>query len=110
MLCNSCKNKCICKHYEYFNNILINITVQVNECELYTNNNIVQNVQPMVHNPDKRPAYRQPLPSTYVDEEEIDENEERVYINMDNYDNEPKSATIVDLFMKGDNEDGKEDR
>ena len=108
MICNSCKNKNICKHYEYINNILIDITVQITACELYTNNNSA----PIIHNPDKRPMFRQPLPSTYVDEEDIDDDddEEKVYIDMSTVDKIPQSATIADLIMKGDQEDGKENR
>jgi hypothetical protein len=107
MICNSCKNKNICKHYEYINNILIDITVQITACELYTNNNLVQN-KPTIP---ERPQFRQPLPSTYVDEEDdIDDDEEKVYIDMSTVDKIPQSATIVDLIMKGDQEDGKENR
>ena len=107
MLCDTCKNKRICKHYDYFNNITINVDIQINNCELYSNNS--NGVQMSFHN-EERPTYRQPLPSTYVDPEEessIDEEEERVYINMDSYNNEPQKASIIDLFMKGDNEHDK---
>lgn len=104
MLCDKCKNKHICKHYEYIKSITININMQVTECELFSSDN----QQPVFHNPDKRPItplYREPLPSTYQEEEEEeidDENEERVYINIDNYDNNPKTVSIVDMIMKGD--------
>lgn len=107
MLCNTCKNKQICKHYEYFKNISINLTVQIEHCELFSNNQ-----QPIIHNPDKRPMslYRQPLPSSVEDEtvEEIEDDEERVFIDIDNYNNEPQSATIVDLFLKGEFTDDPE--
>ena len=108
MLCDSCKNKSICKHYEYFKNILLDISIQINSCEMYSNK-----IQPSTptYNPDKRPVYRQPLPSTVVEEvEDNEEEEEKIIINLDECNNEPHSATIVDLFMKGDNEDGKENR
>jgi hypothetical protein len=108
MLCDSCKNKNICKHYEYFNNILLDISIQVNSCEMYSNK--IQSSTP-IYNPDKRPIYRQPLPSTI--EEEVEDNmeeEEKIIIDLNTCDNEPHSATIVDLFMKGDHEDGKENR
>lgn len=108
MLCDTCKNKRICKHYEYFNNITVNIDIQINNCELYSNNNASS-----IHT-EERPIYRQPLPSTYVDPEENmtllsteDEEEERVYIDMDNLNNEPQSASIVDLFMRGENNNDK---
>lgn len=109
MLCDTCKNKRICKHYEYFNNITVNIDIQINNCELYSNNNISP-----IHT-EERPIYRQPLPSTYIDPEENitllsteDEEEERVYIDMNSLNNEPQSASIVDLFMRGeDNNDKK---
>lgn len=108
MLCNTCKNKHICKYYEYINNITIDVDIQVNKCELYSNNNI-----PSIHT-EERPIYRQPLPSTYVDPEENmtllsteDEEEERVYIDMNNINNEPQSASIVDLFMRGENNNDK---
>lgn len=109
MLCDSCKNKNICKHYEYFKNILFDISIQINSCEMYSNK--IQTSTPM-YNPDKRPVYRQPLPSTVVEEVEDneEEEEEKIIINLDECNNEPHSATIVDLFMKGDNEDGKENR
>ena len=107
MICNSCKNRNICKHYEYINNILIDITVQITACELYTNNNITQSKPTVI----ERPQFRQPLPSTYVDEDDdIDDDEEKVYVDMSTIDRTPQSATIVDLFMKGDLEDGEEDR
>ena len=99
MLCDSCKNKCICKHYEYFNNILLNITVQVANCELYTNK-IEQPVP--VYNPDKRPLYRQPLPNLEPEEEIVEEEEEKIVINIEDYKNEPQTASIIDLLMKGD--------
>lgn len=108
MLCDSCKNKLICKYYECFNNAPIKLSVQVNECELYSGNS-----QPIMHNPDKRPAFRQPLPSRPIDADEEENDiteEERVYINIDDIDNTQKGATIVDLFMRGEDEDGKEDR
>jgi hypothetical protein len=99
MLCDTCKNKRICKHYEYFNNITVNIDIQINNCELYSNNN-----KSSIHT-EERPIYRQPLPSTYVDPEETsteEEEEERVYIDMNNLNKEPKNDSIVDLFMKGE--------
>ena len=108
MLCDTCKNKRICKHYEYFNNITVNIDIQINNCELYSNNNISS-----IHI-EERPIYRQPLPSTYVDPEENiallsteDEEEERVYIDMNNLNNEPRTDSIVDLFMKGEDKNDK---
>lgn len=99
MLCDSCKNKCICKHYEYFNNILLNIIVQVTDCELYSNK---QEQRPIV-NPDKRPLYRQPLPNLEpVKEEPVEDEEEKIVVNIEDYNNEPQSASIIDLVMKGD--------
>lgn len=99
MLCDSCKNKCICKHYEYFNNILLNIIVQVTDCELYSNK---QGQRPIV-NPDKRPLYRQPLPNLEpVKEEPVEDEEEKIVVNIEDYNNEPQSASIIDLVMKGD--------
>ena len=102
MLCDTCKNKRICKHYEYFNNITVNIDIQINNCELYSNNNISP-----IHT-EERPIYRQPLPSTYTDPDDNisplsdEEDEERVYIDMNNINKEPKNDSIVDLFMKGE--------
>ena len=102
MLCDTCKNKRICKHYEYFNNITVNIDIQINNCELYSNNNISP-----IHT-EERPIYRQPLPSTYTDPDDNispssdEEDEERVYIDMNNINKEPQNASIVDLFMKGE--------
>lgn len=99
MICNTCKNKFICKHYEYIKNIDIDINIQINKCELYSNNSQVP-----FHNPDKRPAFRQPLPSRGIDddkEEEILEDEEKVFVNIDDC-NEPQNISIVDMFMKGD--------
>ena len=99
MLCDSCKNKCICKHYEYFNNILLDITVQVTNCELYSNK---QGQRPIV-NPDKRPLYRQPLPNLEpIKEEPVEDEEEKIVVNIEDYSNEPQSASIIDLVMKGD--------
>jgi hypothetical protein len=99
MLCDSCKNKCICKHYEYFNNILLDITVQVTNCELYSNK---QEQRPIV-NPDKRPLYRQPLPNLEpIKEESVEDEEEKIVVNIEDYSNEPQSASIIDLVMKGD--------
>ena len=98
MLCDSCKNKCICKHYEYFNNILLDITIQVTNCELYSN----KQERPIV-NPDKRPLYRQPLPNLEpVKEEPVEDEEEKIVVNIEDYNNEPQSASIIDLVMKGD--------
>lgn len=99
MLCDSCKNKCICKHYEYFNNILLNITIQVTNCELYSNK---QESRPIV-NPDKRPLYRQPLPNLEpAKEDPVEDEEEKIVVNIEDYNNEPQSASIIDLVMKGD--------
>lgn len=100
MICSTCKNKFICKHYEYIKNIDIDIDIQINKCELYSNNYS----QAPFHNPDKRPAFRQPLPSRGIDddkEEEILEDEEKVFVNIDDC-SEPQNISIVDMFMKGD--------
>lgn len=104
MLCDTCKNKFICKHYEYFNNIMIDINIQINTCELYSNNNNSSPQQTLYQN-QKRPTFRQPLPSTYVDKEDevIDENEEKIFVNIDNCDIAPKNTSIVDILLKGDN-------
>lgn len=108
MLCNTCKNKHICKHYEYFNNIIIDINIKVEKCELYSNNANVHSTHI-----EERPAYRQPLPSTYIDPDDNiallsdEEDEERVYVDVTTLNNEPKTASIVDLFMKGENEHDK---
>ncbi len=108
MLCNTCKNKYICKHYEYFNNITIDMNILIDKCELYSNNT---NVQPI--HIEERPAYRQPLPSTYVDPDDNiallsdDEEEERVYVDVTSLNNEPQKASIIDLFMKGEEEHDK---
>ena len=79
-----------------------------NKCELYSGNS-----QPVV-NPSYKaaPMFREPLPSRPIDNEpEYDiEDEEKVYINIDNIDNTPQSATIIDLVLKGEKEDGKENR
>lgn len=100
MLCNTCKNKQICKHYEYFKNISINLTIQLERCELYSNN---QQAAPPTSIQDKKPIYRQPLPSTIQEEVDIlEEDEERVVIDLSNYKDEPDSLSIVDLVMKGD--------
>ena len=101
MLCDSCKNKSICKHYEYFNNILLNITVQVTSCEMHSNNN--QSSKP-VYNPSyKQPLYREPLPSLDVQEEieEDDDDAERVFINIDDY-RDPQNISIAEMILKGD--------
>lgn len=109
MLCNTCKNKHICKHYEYFNNIIIDVDIQVQKCELYSNN---MNQPSHVHI-EERPAYRQPLPSTYIDPDDNiallsnEEEEERVYVDVTSLNNEPQNASIIDLFMKGENEHDK---
>jgi hypothetical protein len=105
MLCDTCKNKHICKHFEYFKNITINLAIQIEHCELFSNN---QQAKPPVNNPSK-PLYRQPLPSSVIEESEEElEDEERVFIDITNCDKEPHSATIVDLFMKGDLTDDQE--
>jgi CRISPR/Cas system CSM-associated protein Csm3 (group 7 of RAMP superfamily) len=104
MLCNTCKNKYICKHCEYFKSIEINIRIRVDECELYSSANSNNAIQTPFHNPDKRPAFRQPLPSRGIDddkEEEILEDEEKVFVNIDDC-TEPQNISIVDMFMKGD--------
>ena len=106
MLCDTCKNKHICKYYETFNTASIKLVVQVNECELFSGNS-----QPILHNPDLRPMFREPLPIRPVDntfEEEFEEqDEEKVYINIEDIDNVNKSESIIDIVMKGDKIDGK---
>lgn len=100
MLCDTCKNKYICKHYDYIKNIEIDISVQIGRCELYSNNNS----QPIVHNPDKRSLYKQPLPSRPIEEDDVEEDDEvgeRIFVDIDTY-NEPQNTSIVDLIMKGD--------
>jgi hypothetical protein len=108
MLCDTCKNKHICKYYDFINSATIKLVVQINECELYSGNS-----QPIC-NPSYKatPMFREPLPSRPIDNEpEYDiEDEEKVYINIDNIDNTPQSATIIDLVLKGEKEDGKENR
>ena len=99
MICKSCKNKNICKHYEYFKNIDIDIAIQITKCESYIGSN-----NQAIHRIEEPRPFRQPLPSRAVnddDEEEIIDNEEKIYVNMDEC-NEPQNVTIVDLFMKGD--------
>ena len=100
MICKSCKNKSICKHYQYLKDIDINITIQITACELYSNSNSNNNVAPSLR-PD--PLFRQPLPSTYVEEEEdIEEEEgEKVFINLDDY-REPQNISIAEMLLKGD--------
>ena len=107
MLCDTCKNKYICKHYEYIKDIEINIDIQINKCELYSNNS-AHTEQPL-YNPDKRPVFRQPLPSRPVNEEveneEIEEDEEKVFVNIDDC-SEPQNISIVDMFYeRGQNND-----
>ena len=43
MLCDTCKNKHICKHFEYFKNITINLAIQIEYCELFSNNQQANN-------------------------------------------------------------------
>jgi hypothetical protein len=106
MLCNTCKNKYICKHYEYIKNIEIDISIKIDKCELYSNNSNSNNTQPL-YNPDKRPAFRQPLPSRGIDDEkeDVSEDEEKVFVNIDDC-NEPQNISIVDMFYeRGQNND-----
>ncbi len=99
MICDTCKNKSICKHYEYFKSILINMTIKVDSCELYSNNKAA------IQAPQRSQTFRQPLPSREVDdiieESPIDEEEERVIVNIDDY-SKPQNVSIVDMFLKGD--------
>ena len=106
-LCDTCKYKHICKYYDLLNSATIKLSVQVNECELFSGK-----TQPILHNPDKRPMFKEALPSRPIDNEPEDEieDEEKVYINIDSMDNVPQSATIIDLVLRGDKEDGKENR
>ena len=54
-------------------------------------------------NPDKRPLYRQPLPNLEpIKEEPVEDEEEKIVVNIEDYSNEPQSASIIDLVMKGD--------
>ena len=105
MICKSCKNKSICKHYEYFKNM--NIEIHIDKCELFSNNSNATG-QTLFKN--QVPTFRQPLPSRPIDDdddEDIVEDEEKVFVNIDDY-NEPQSTSIIDLVMKGDLTDDQE--
>ena len=108
MLCDTCKNKYICKYYEYLHNASIKLVVQVNECELFSGNQ-----PPVVYNPCYKDTstFRQPLPSRPVDEEKdiLEEDEEKVFVDISSIDNTPSSTSIVDLLMKGELEHDEEE-
>ncbi len=109
MLCDTCKNKHICKHFEYFKNISINLIIKIDHCELFSNNQQVAAPSPPTINV-SQPTYRQPLPSTIEDEVDIleEEDEERVIIDLNNYEDKPQTSSIVDLFLKGELADDQE--
>lgn len=94
MICNNCYNKQICKYYDTFKNIPIDITINVSSCELFkSKENIPQYIV------DKKVSYRQPLEYENVDIEDSDEytDEEPVIVDL-NYMQEQDLKEPVSMF------------
>ena len=113
LICDNCKNKYICKHYEYFKAIPLNITLSVSACELYEQN------KKTIEMPEApKVQYKQPIDYGLIDEVYKDPNvipldkkdEEVVIVNLEDYNNAPKSTSIIDIVMKGDDKNGNKEK
>lgn len=111
MLCDKCLNRTICKYYAFFADAPM--IVNIESCEKARMN--IE--QPTFKNPNDNIAllnnFKQPIDYSKFnipqDEEEIDEEEERVFVDLSQQ-TEEKETSMMDLLLEGENEDGKKSK
>lgn len=114
MICSKCKNKRICKYYDYIITIPIDITIDISSCENFEGVGISQNnVQPLFQNQQVEtpmPRIRKPL-DIPVEKEEIPEDAERIIVDINNLPAEEDvslfDSLLSDLTIGKDEEDGE---
>ena len=109
MLCDKCLNRTICKYYAFFADAPMVINIE--SCE-----KAIFNKQTEMKNPNENIAllnFKQPIDYSQLDipqeKEEIDENEERVFVDLSQQ-TEEKEISMMDLLLEGENKDGKKSK
>ena len=105
MLCDKCLNRAICKYYAFFADAPMVINIE--SCEKARM--IIE--QPTFKSPNDNVAllnnFKQPIDYSKFnisqDEEEIDEEEERVFVDLSQQ-TEEKEISMMDLLMEGEND------
>ena len=111
MLCDKCLNRTICKYYAFFADAPMIVTIE--SCEKAR----ITIEQPTFKNPNDNIAllnnFKQPIDYSKFnisqDEEEIDEEEERVFVDLSQQ-TEEKEISMMDLLLEGENKDGKKSK
>ena len=105
MLCDKCLNRTICKYYAFFADAPM--IVNIESCEKAR----MTIEQPTFKSPNNNIAllnnFKQPIDYSKFnmsqDEEEIDEEEERVFVDLSQQ-TEEKEISMMDLLMEGEND------
>ena len=105
MLCDKCLNRAICKYYAFFADAPMVINIESCEKARMTIE------QPRFKSPNDNIAllnnFKQPIDYSKFnmsqDEEEIDEEEERVFVDLSQQ-TEEKEISMMDLLMEGEND------
>ena len=105
MLCDKCLNRAICKYYAFFADAPMVINIESCEKARMTIE------QPTFKSPNDNIAllnnFKQPIDYSKFnmsqDEEEIDEEEERVFVDLSQQ-TEEKEISMMDLLMEGEND------
>lgn len=106
MLCDKCLNRTICKYFAFFADAPMVINIE--SCEKAH----IPKEQPLFKNPNDNVAllnFKQPIDYSQFDmtqEEEIDENEEKVFVDLSQQ-TEEKEISMMDLLLEGEDENGK---
>ena len=111
MLCDKCLNRTICKYYAFFADAPMIITIE--SCEKAR----MAIEQPTFKSPNDNIAllnnFKQPIDYSKFnipqDEEEIDEEEERVFVDLSQQ-TEEKETSMMDLLLEGENKDDKKSK
>ena len=110
MLCDKCLNRTICKYYAFFADAPM--IVNIESCEKAR----FPAEQPIFKNPNDNIAllnnFKQPIDYSQFnisqEEEEIDENEEKITVNLSEC-TEPKYNSMLDILIGDDNDVDKKE-
>ena len=111
MLCDKCLNRTICKYYAFFADAPMIVTIESCEKARMTTEQLT------FKSPNDNIAllnnFKQPIDYSKFnipqDEEEIDEEEERVFVDLSQQ-TEEKEISMMDLLLEGENKDGKKSK
>jgi hypothetical protein len=110
MLCDKCLNKSICKYYDFL--VHAPMVLNIESCEKAK----FPAEQPIFVNPNDNIAllnnFKQPIDYSQFnipqEEEEIDENEEKITVNLSEC-TEPKYNSMLDILIGDDNDVDKKE-